>query len=51
MEIIIAGFGGQGIMLAAYIAGKAATLYENKEAVFRKVTGLKREEVPVKQAS
>ena len=39
MEIIIAGFGGQGIMLAAYIAGKAATLYENKEAVFQESYG------------
>ena len=39
MEIIIAGFGGQGIMLAAYIAGKAATIYENKEAVFQESYG------------
>jgi len=31
-EIIIAGYGGQGIILAAVITGKAAASYEGKEA-------------------
>jgi len=32
-EIRISGFGGQGVALAGMILGKAATLYENIEAV------------------
>lgn len=31
-EIRIAGYGGQGIILATVIAGKAAAIYEGKEA-------------------
>ena len=30
IEIRIAGFGGQGIILAGYIIGKAAAIYDNK---------------------
>jgi len=32
-EIRIAGFGGQGIILAGYIIGKAAALYDGKNSV------------------
>jgi 2-oxoglutarate ferredoxin oxidoreductase subunit gamma len=32
-EIKIAGFGGQGIILAGYIIGKAAAVFDGKEAV------------------
>ncbi|MCS7224274.1 MAG: 2-oxoacid:acceptor oxidoreductase family protein [Armatimonadetes bacterium] len=32
-EIKLSGFGGQGIVLAGYILGKAASLYDGKEAV------------------
>ncbi|ENN96151.1 2-oxoglutarate ferredoxin oxidoreductase subunit gamma [Methanocaldococcus villosus KIN24-T80] len=32
-EIRLSGFGGQGIILAGVILGKAAALYDNKEAV------------------
>lgn len=32
-EVVIAGFGGQGIMLAGYILGYAATIYDRKNAV------------------
>ncbi len=31
-EVLLAGFGGQGIVLAGYILGKAAAVYEGKEA-------------------
>ena len=31
-EIRLSGFGGQGIVLAAYILGKAAALYDHKHA-------------------
>ena len=31
-EIRIAGFGGQGIILAGYIIGKAAAIYDNKHS-------------------
>jgi len=31
-EVLIAGFGGQGIVLAGYVLGKAAAVYEGKEA-------------------
>lgn len=31
-EIQLSGFGGQGIILAAYILGKAAALYDHKDA-------------------
>lgn len=32
IEIRLSGFGGQGIILAAYILGKAASLYDHKHA-------------------
>ncbi len=32
-EIRFSGFGGQGVILAGYILGKAATIYEGREAV------------------
>ncbi|MFH1169436.1 MAG: 2-oxoacid:acceptor oxidoreductase family protein [Chloroflexota bacterium] len=33
-EIVLGGFGGQGIILAGYIIGKAATIFDNKNATF-----------------
>jgi len=38
-EVRLAGFGGQGIVLAGYILGKAAALYDNKEAIFTQAYG------------
>jgi len=38
-EICISGFGGQGIVLAGYILGKAAALYAGKEAVMTQAYG------------
>ena len=38
-EICISGFGGQGVVLAGYIVGKAAALYENYEAVMTQAYG------------
>ncbi len=38
-EIRLAGFGGQGIILAGYIVGKAAALYDDKEAIFTQAYG------------
>ncbi len=38
-EIRIAGFGGQGVVLAGYILGKALTLYDGFEAVMTQVYG------------
>ncbi len=38
-EIRLAGFGGQGIILAGHILGKAATLFDKKEAVFTQSYG------------
>jgi 2-oxoglutarate ferredoxin oxidoreductase subunit gamma len=38
-EIRIAGFGGQGIVLAGHILGKAAALFENLNAVFTQSYG------------
>jgi 2-oxoglutarate ferredoxin oxidoreductase subunit gamma len=38
-EIRLAGFGGQGIILAGYILGKAAALYGGKHAVFTQSYG------------
>jgi 2-oxoglutarate ferredoxin oxidoreductase subunit gamma len=32
LEVRLAGFGGQGMILASYIIGKAAALYDNKKA-------------------
>jgi 2-oxoglutarate ferredoxin oxidoreductase subunit gamma len=33
-EIRLCGYGGQGIILAGYIVGQAATVYQGKNAVF-----------------
>ena len=38
-EIRLAGFGGQGIILAGNILGKAASLYEQLQAVFTQSYG------------
>src|SRR3972149_7606969 len=38
-EVRLGGFGGQGIVLAGYILGKAAALYDGKEAVFTQSYG------------
>ena len=32
-EVRIAGFGGQGVIMAGVIIGKAASLFDNKNAV------------------
>ena len=33
-EIVLGGFGGQGIILAGYITGQAASIYDKKNATF-----------------
>lgn len=38
-EIRLAGFGGQGIVLAGYILGKAAALYSGKNAILTQSYG------------
>ncbi len=38
-EIRLAGFGGQGIVLAGHILGKAVSIYEKKNAVFTQSYG------------
>src|SRR3990167_2534640 len=38
-EVRRGGFGGQGIILAGYMLGKAAALYDGKEAVFTQAYG------------
>lgn len=38
-EVRLAGFGGQGIVLSGYILGKAAALYDGKDAVFSQSYG------------
>jgi len=38
-EIKVAGFGGQGMILAGLLIGKAAALYDGKEAVFTQSYG------------
>lgn len=38
-EIRLAGFGGQGIILSGHILGKAAALFEEKNAVFTQSYG------------
>ncbi|OGW12782.1 MAG: pyruvate ferredoxin oxidoreductase [Nitrospinae bacterium RIFCSPLOWO2_12_FULL_45_22] len=38
-EIKITGFGGQGVILAAYIIGKAAALFDKKEATLTQSFG------------
>jgi 2-oxoglutarate ferredoxin oxidoreductase subunit gamma len=39
LEIRIAGFGGQGVVLAGYVLGKALALYSNREAVMTQSHG------------
>lgn len=39
LEIRLAGFGGQGIVLAGQLLGKAAALYDGKETVFTQSYG------------
>ena len=38
-EVRLAGFGGQGIILSGHVLGKAATLFEKKNAVFTQSYG------------
>ncbi len=38
-EVRLAGFGGQGIILAGYIVGKAAALYDDREAILTQAYG------------
>ena len=38
-EIRLSGFGGQGIVLAGYILGKALTIYDGLEAVMTQAYG------------
>ncbi len=38
-EIRVSGFGGQGMILAGLLVGKAAALYDGKEAVFTQSYG------------
>lgn len=38
-EVRLAGYGGQGIVLAGQLLGKAAAIYEGKEAVFTQSYG------------
>ncbi len=38
-EVRLAGFGGQGIILAGYIVGKAAALYDGREAILTQAYG------------
>src|SRR3989337_3894711 len=38
-ELRLGGLGGQGIILAGYMLGKAAALYDGKEAVFTQAYG------------
>ena len=39
MEIRVTGFGGQGIILAGYIIGKAASIYQGKHATMAQAYG------------
>lgn len=39
IEVRISGFGGQGIILSGFILGKAASLYDGKNAVFTQSYG------------
>lgn len=38
-EVQLAGFGGQGIILAGFVLGRAAAIYDGKEAVFTQSYG------------
>ena len=39
LEVRISGYGGQGVVLAGLLLGKAASLYDNKAAVFTQSYG------------
>ncbi|MDX9974570.1 MAG: 2-oxoacid:acceptor oxidoreductase family protein [FCB group bacterium] len=39
MQVRIAGYGGQGVVLAGMLLGRAASLYDGKEAVFMQSYG------------
>lgn len=39
LDIKLGGFGGQGIVLSGYILGKAASIFDNKEAVLTQSYG------------
>jgi 2-oxoglutarate ferredoxin oxidoreductase subunit gamma len=39
MDVKLCGFGGQGIVLSGYILGKAASIFDNKEAVLTQSYG------------
>lgn len=39
VQIRFGGYGGQGIVLAGTLLGKAASLYDGKEAVFTQAYG------------
>ena len=39
MDIKLGGFGGQGIILSGYILGKAASIFDNMEAVLTQSYG------------
>lgn len=39
LEIRVSGFGGQGIILAGYIIGKAASIYDGKQATMAQAYG------------
>ena len=39
MDIKLGGFGGQGIVLSGYILGKAASIFDNMEAVLTQSYG------------
>jgi len=38
-ELRISGFGGQGVILAAYVLGKAAAVFENRHATLNQSFG------------
>lgn len=38
-EVRLAGFGGQGIILAGYVLGRAASLHDNRNAIFSQSYG------------
>ncbi|MGD8331162.1 MAG: 2-oxoacid:acceptor oxidoreductase family protein, partial [Acidobacteriota bacterium] len=39
LEIRVSGLGGQGVILAGYIIGKAASIYDGKEATMAQAYG------------
>jgi len=39
LEVKIGGFGGQGVVLAGHIIGKAAAIFDGKEAAFTRSFG------------